>query len=72
MGPARFGALPVTMAQIADDADLYAVGLSSFALVQLMLGIEEAYDIALPDDLLNRKFFASIDAIAKDGWHDTG
>lgn len=48
---------------IADEADLYAAGLSSFASVQLMLGIEEAFDIEFPDNLLNRKSFASIKAI---------
>ena len=51
--------------QVADDADLYAAGLTSFASVQLMLGIEEAFDIEFPDNLLNRKSFASISAIVK-------
>ncbi|MDL2401718.1 acyl carrier protein [Rhizobium mayense] len=62
---AKFGALPVAVDQITDDADLYAAGLSSFASVQLMLGIEEAFDIEFPDNLLNRKSFASIVAIEK-------
>ncbi|WP_267551136.1 acyl carrier protein [Rhizobium rhizogenes] len=62
---AKFGALPVTIDQIEDNADLYAAGLSSFASVQLMLGIEEAFDIEFPDNLLNRKSFASIAAIEK-------
>ena len=48
---------------LADDADLYAAGLSSFASVQLMLGLEEAFDIEFPDSMLNRKSFASIAAI---------
>ncbi|MBB3594568.1 acyl carrier protein [Rhizobium sp. BK529] len=61
----KFGKLPVPVDQIADDADLYAAGLTSFASVQLMLGIEEAFDIEFPDNLLNRKSFASISAIAK-------
>ncbi len=61
----KFGKLPVSLDQVADDADLYAVGLTSFASVQLMLGIEEAFDIEFPDNLLNRKSFASIAAIAK-------
>lgn len=60
---AKFGGLPVAVAELADDADLYAVGLSSFASVQLMLGIEEAFDLEFPDSLLNRKSFASIAAI---------
>ena len=62
---AKLGGLLVPIDQIADDADLYAAGLSSFASVQLMLGIEEAFDIEFPDNLLNRKSFASISAIEK-------
>ncbi|WP_411906137.1 acyl carrier protein [Rhizobium mayense] len=62
---AKFGALPVAIDQIEDDADLYATGLSSFASVQLMLGIEEAFEIEFPDNLLNRKSFASIAAIER-------
>lgn len=61
----KLGGLPVTVDSLADDADLYAAGLSSFASVQLMLGIEEAFDIEFPDNLLNRKSFASIAAIEK-------
>jgi acyl carrier protein len=30
-----------------------------------MLGLEEAFDIEFPDNLLNRKSFASISAIAR-------
>ncbi|MBY3149858.1 acyl carrier protein [Rhizobium laguerreae] len=62
---AKFGKLPVSIDQVADDADLYAAGLTSFASVQLMLGLEEAFDIDFPDNLLDRKSFASISAIAR-------
>lgn len=62
---AKFGKLPVSIDQVADHADLYAAGLTSFASVQLMLGLEEAFDIEFPDNLLNRKSFASISAIAR-------
>ncbi|MBY3122906.1 acyl carrier protein [Rhizobium laguerreae] len=62
---AKFGKLPVSIDQVADDADLYAAGLTSFASVQLMLGLEEAFDIEFPDNLLNCKSFASISAIAR-------
>ncbi|MGO4564446.1 acyl carrier protein [Rhizobium sp. 2YAF20] len=61
----KFGGLPVALDQIADETDLYSAGLSSFASVQLMLGIEDAFDIEFPDNLLNRKSFASIAAIEK-------
>ena len=60
---AKLGGLPVSVDTVANDADLYAAGLSSFASVQLMLGLEEAFDIEFPDHLLNRKSFASIAAI---------
>ena len=36
---AKFGKLPVSIDQVGDDADLYAAGLTSFASVQLMLGL---------------------------------
>lgn len=61
----KVGGLPVSVDEIGDDADLYAAGLSSFASVQLMLGIEDAFDIEFPDNLLNRKSFSSIATIEK-------
>jgi len=59
----RHGGLPNGADGLAEDADLYAAGLTSFASVQLMLALEEAFDLEFPDHLLNRKSFASIDAI---------
>jgi acyl carrier protein len=61
----KHGGLPVPVDTLADDADLYAAGLSSFASVQVMLGIEDAFDVEFPDNLLNRKSFPSIDAITR-------
>ena len=61
----KHGGLPVPVDRIADDADLYAAGLSSFASVQVMLAIEEGFDVEFPDNLLNRKSFQSIGAIAR-------
>jgi acyl carrier protein len=57
--------LQADVASLADDADLYAAGLSSHATVNLMLALEEAFDVELPDRLLKRKTFSSIDAIAE-------
>jgi acyl carrier protein len=59
----KVGGLPIAVTDIADDADLYTAGLSSFASVQLMLGLEDKFDIEFPDQFLNRKSFASISAI---------
>lgn len=61
----KHAGLPVNVDDLADGADLYAAGLSSFASVQLMLALEENFDIEFPDSLLNRKSFQSIDAIAR-------
>jgi acyl carrier protein len=59
----KVGGLPIAVTDIADDADLYTAGLSSFASVQLMLGLEDKFDIEFPDQFLNRKSFARISAI---------
>jgi acyl carrier protein len=50
---------------LADSADLYAAGLTSHATVNLMLALEEAFDIEFPDRLLKRKTFSSVDAIVE-------
>ena len=50
-------------AALADDADLYGAGMTSFATVQLMLALEEAFDVEFPEDRLNAKTFATIDSI---------
>lgn len=58
------GGLPGGVEALGDQSDLYAAGLSSFASVQIMLALEEAFDLEFPDTLLNRKTFQSVDAIA--------
>lgn len=60
----KHGGLPVPVGEISDAADLYEAGLSSFASVQLMLALEEEFDIEFPETYLNRKTFSSISAIA--------
>jgi acyl carrier protein len=59
------GYLQVEIDSLADDADLYAAGLSSHATVNLMLALEEAFDVELPDRLLRRRTFSSVQAIAE-------
>jgi acyl carrier protein len=58
------GRLGDKAATLADTQDLAAAGLTSFASVQLMLGLEEAFDIEFPERMLNRRTFATIGAIA--------
>lgn len=60
---AKHGGLPSSVEELSDTADLYEAGLSSFASVQLMLALEEEFDVEFPEHLLNRKSFSSIAAI---------
>ena len=61
----EIGLLQVSIDALADDADLYAAGLTSHATVNLMLALEEAFDIEFPDRLLRRRTFSSVNAIAE-------
>jgi acyl carrier protein len=60
---AEFGRLRVDVATLDDDADLYGAGLSSHAAVNVMIALEDAFDIEFPDSLLRKSTFASVDAI---------
>lgn len=55
--------IPVAVDRVGDMDDLYDLGMTSFASVQLMLALEEAFDIEFPERMLNRKTFQSIAAI---------
>lgn len=55
--------LPVPVDRVGDEDDLYELGMTSFASVQLMLALEEAFDVEFPERMLNRKTFASIASI---------
>jgi acyl carrier protein len=58
------GRLGAKAAALLDTQDLTAAGLTSFASVQLMLGLEEVFDIEFPERMLNKRSFASISTIA--------
>jgi acyl carrier protein len=45
---------------ISEDADLYACGLTSHATVNLMLGLEDAFQVEFPERMLRRRTFESI------------
>ena len=51
---------------LRDSDDLYEVGgLTSFASVQLMLALEETFDVEFPEAMLKRRTFASIASISE-------
>ncbi|SOY68334.1 acyl carrier protein [Cupriavidus taiwanensis] len=56
--------LDVPLADLADSDDLYAAGLSSLATVHVMLALENAFDIEIPDQMLTRQLFRSVDSLA--------
>ena len=60
---AEYGRLRVDVATLDDGADLYGAGLSSHAAVNVMIALEDAFDIEFPDNLLRKSTFASVDAI---------
>jgi len=58
------GAVPVDGDSLTPETDLYAAGLTSLSSVDLMLAIEQKFDLVFPDEALNRRTFASIGSIA--------
>lgn len=56
--------LPVDVDAVSDHADLFQAGMTSHASVNVMLALEDAFDIEFPDSMLKRSVFESIDAIA--------
>jgi len=61
---AEVGRLEVPADTLGDQADLYEAGLSSLATVHVMLAIENAFDIEIPDRMLTRQLFRSIQSLA--------
>jgi acyl carrier protein len=56
--------LPVDVSALAVDADLYQAGMTSHASVNVMLALEDQFDIEFPDRMLKRSVFESIASIA--------
>jgi acyl carrier protein len=55
--------LPVDPDGLDAGADLFAAGMSSHASVNVMLALEDTFDIEFPDAMLRRSVFESIAAI---------
>jgi acyl carrier protein len=55
--------LPVDVSTLGDESDLYQAGLTSHASVNVMLALEDSFDIEFPDELLRKSTFESIAAI---------
>lgn len=57
------GWLQADVSTLADGDDLYAAGLTSLASVNLMLALEDKFDVEFPERMLRRRTFESIAAI---------
>jgi len=62
---AQSGRLAVPVESLEDEADLFAAGLDSLAIVNVLMSIEERFDIELPDELLSRRSFSSISTLKR-------
>jgi acyl carrier protein len=60
---AQHARLLVDPKQLDDDSDLYQAGLTSLSTVNLMLALEEHFDVEFLDRMLGRKTFGSIRAL---------
>lgn len=58
------GRLATDVSELEDDSDLYAAGLTSLITVNLLLAIEDHFDVEFPDELLSRRTFQSINALS--------
>lgn len=54
----------VPVETLADDANLFNAGMTSLASVDVILALEEAFDIEFADHMMHRKTFESVAAIA--------
>lgn len=58
------GRLPVDVDSLDDHADLFLAGMTSHASVNVMLALEDAFDVEFPDDMLKRSVFETVADIA--------
>ncbi|MBN9270577.1 MAG: acyl carrier protein, partial [Mesorhizobium sp.] len=61
---ARNAMLPFDVSKLSDQDSLYDAGMTSFASVQMMLALEEEFDIEFPEQMLTRRTFSSLASIA--------
>ena len=55
--------LRVPACTLTPDTDLYAVGLTPFAAIRLVLALEETFDVKFPARMLHPESFGSINSI---------
>ncbi len=61
---AAHGRMAVDAREVDAEADLYNLGLTSHATVDVMLALEDAFDFEFPEELLKKSTFESIHNMA--------
>ena len=61
---AAHGRMAIDPREVDEQADLYELGLTSHASVDVMLALEEEFDIEFPDEVLKKSTFESVHNIA--------
>ena len=59
------GRLTIDSTIVDAGADLYELGLTSHASVDVMLALEDEFGVEFPDETLKKSTFASIDSIER-------
>ena len=57
---ARHGNLARTLDRLSDDDCLFDNGLDSFGAVQVMMDLEEHFELEFPEHLLSREIFSTV------------
>jgi acyl carrier protein len=62
---AEHGRLSVDVGTLSDADSLYEAGMTSHASVNVMLALEDAFDVEFPDEMLKRSVFESVASISE-------
>jgi acyl carrier protein len=57
------GRLGSPVAELGPDDDLFRCGLTSHASINVMLGLEDEFDVEFPERLLRKATFATVGAM---------
>ena len=60
---AEHSKLSVDMSSLENDSDLYEAGLTSLTTVNVMLAIEDHFDVEFEDSMLGRATFQSVSSL---------
>jgi acyl carrier protein len=60
---AEHSRIPLDISEIGDDDNLFSAGMTSHASVNVMIALEEEFDIEFPESMLRKGTFESISAI---------